>query len=174
MLAALAPSTQAQSLQRFGIQGSGAIVVPGADDPNFDHSTRLGWEAQFRYTISRLSVGAGYQRSTVFKVQGGGFSAAFSVVFVEPRYVATAGSKAAFYLAGRGGVGKLVCSPEPDCAPQEWGAVGGGGGGVLILVSRRTAIDLGAQFFTASYDTEGQTSRRAGYLLARLGLSVGL
>lgn len=172
LLIAVDSTLEAQSLQRWGIQGSGAIVVPTAKDPNFDNSTRLGWEAQVRYTLSRWSVGAGYQRSTVFKLTGGGFSAAFSVGFLEPRYVAAATSKAAVYVAGRAGIGRLECDPE--CVSQDWGVIGGGGGGVLVLVSRRTAVDLGAQFFTAQYNTEAGGSRRAGYILARVGLSIGL
>lgn len=172
LLATAVAGLEGQSLQRWGIQGSGAVVVPTAKDPNFDNSTRLGWEGQVRYTLSRWSVGAGYQRATVFKLAGGGFSAAFSVGFIEPRYVAAATSKAAVYVAGRAGIGRLECDPE--CVEQDWQVIGGGGGGVLVLVSRRTAIDLGAQFFTAAYDTEAGGSRRAGYILARLGLSIGL
>ena len=164
----------AQSLQRWGLQGSGALVFPTAEETDFQNETRLGWEAQVRYTFSRFSLGAGYQRSTVYRFDTGDFSAAVSVGFLEPRYVLMAGSGAALYLAGRVGVSQLVCSPAEDCLDQEFDLALGGGGGILVRVSRRVALDLGSQYFTTRYDIADGAKRRAGYILARLGLSVGL
>jgi hypothetical protein len=133
----------------------------------FENRTRLGYEAQLRYTPNRLSVGAGYQRSTVYsrRADGVDFSGALSLGFLEPRYVAVAGNRAAGYLAGRLGYGTLVCSEA--CSSDSYLSYGGGGG-ILILLTRRSAIDLGGQYFATN---DAATS---GYLLLRLGLSVGL
>lgn len=163
-----APVLEGQSAQRLSLQGSGAVLFPTQDDPFFENQTRLGYEAQVRYTFSRLSVGAGYQRSTVyrFSTDGVDFSAALSLGFLEPRYVVVAGNKAAFYLAGRLGYGNLVCSEE--CAANDNYLTYGGGGGLLLLVSRRVAMDLGSQYFLAN-DTFD-----SGYLMLRLGVSLGL
>jgi hypothetical protein len=172
----LAGTAQAQSQQRLSIQGSGALVFPTAEETAFKNTTRLGWEAQLRYTFSRFSLGAGYQQSTVYKIEGSDFSGAVSSLFVEPRYVLAAGSRLAFYLAGRVGMSQLVCSPKGDCAEQSWEAAYGGGGGLLFLLGNRVSLDLGSQYFATSYanapSVGGKTN--AGYVLARLGLSVGL
>ena len=164
----------AQSQQRWGIQGSGALVFPTAEERDFQNTTRLGWEAQIRYTFSNFSLGAGYQRSTVYQFETGDFSAAVSVVFLEPRYVVTASSLAALYLAGRVGMGPLVCNPKTDCAEQEMDVTFGGGGGALVRLSGRAALDIGVQYFTTRYDIALGEKQRAGYILARLGLSVGI
>jgi len=165
----------AQSLQRLSVQGSGALVFPTTIDPDFTNSTRLGIEGQLRYTFSRFSLGAGYQRSTVYKLEATDFTAAVSVGFLEPRYVAAATSRAALYLAGRVGVGSLLCSPREDCPEQDLELAFGGGGGVLVLLTDRVAIDLGGQYFATGFTRSiGAAKARPGYLLARLGLSVGL
>lgn len=161
-------SAAAQSAQRLSVQGSGALLFGSRVEGEFEEKTRLGYEAQLRYTASRLSVGAGYQRSTVYSFQAGNveFTAALSLGFLEPRYVVVAGDRAAGYLAGRLGYGTLVCSEA--CNANEGYITYGGGGGVLILLSQRAALDLGGQYFTAN-DTFA-----SGYLLLRLGLSLGL
>ena len=90
LLAGLFGSAASQSLQRLSLQGSGAALFPTTEDPNFESETRLGYEFQARYTLSRFSIGAGYQRSTVFSSPD--LSLALSLGFVEPRYVVAAGS----------------------------------------------------------------------------------
>lgn len=153
-----------QSTQRLSLQGSGAALFPTTEDPNFESETRLGFEAQVRYTFSRFSIGAGYQRSTVFSSPD--LTLALSLGFVEPRYVVAAGNTLAFYLAGRLGAGKLVCSEA--CQAQDTNLSYGGGGGVLIKLSRRVSGDLGAQYFQVSGDLS------SGYAMLRTGLSIGL
>lgn len=168
LVLAVPAALEAQSQQRFSVQGSGALLFPSRDDPFFENETRLGYEAQVRYTISRLSVGAGYQRSTVYKfsAENVDFSAALSLGFLEPRYLLAAGERAALYAAGRLGYGTLVCSET--CNANDSYITYGGGGGVLILLTRRAALDLGAQYFVAN-DTFD-----SGYAMLRLGLSLGL
>jgi len=168
LLVATASSAPAQSLQRLSVQGSGAVLFARESDPSFENQTRIGYEAQLRYTASRLSLGAGYQRSTVskFTADGVDFTAALSLGFLEPRYVILAGNAAALYGAGRLGYGSLVCSEE--CGGNDAYLTYGGGGGILFRLSSRMALDLGAQYFVVS-DTFD-----SGYAMLRLGLGLGL
>lgn len=155
---------EAQSLQRLSFQASGAVLFATTDDPNFTSKTRLGWEAQLRYTFGRFSLGAGYQRSTVFSFQGNPLSIALSLGFIEPRYVVAARTPVAVYVAGRLGVGKLVCS---SCSSGT-NATLGGGGGLLFKLSQRVSADLGAQYFRVTGDLA------SGYAMLRAGLGVGI
>lgn len=173
-LAGAAP-VGAQSLQRLSVQGSGALVFPTSESSTFENDTRLGWEAQLRYTFSRFSLGAGYQRSTVYKLTTGEFSGSVPVLFLEPRYVAAASSSVALYLAGRAGAGKLICNPSTDCADQSFEPTLGGGGGLLFALGERVSLDLGGQYFSTRFTpSAGADKTWAGYLLARAGLSIGL
>lgn len=165
----------AQSLQRVSAQGSGALVFPTAAEGDFRNSTRLGWEGQVRYTFSRFSLGGGYQRATVYRFETGDFSGAVGVLFLEPRYVAAAASGVAIYVAGRAGAGKLFCRPPEDCNPnQRFEPAFGGGGGLLFRFTRTVSADLGGQYFSTQYTLANGAKTRTGYVLARLGLSVGL
>lgn len=163
-LAAVGRQAPAQSLQKFSLQGSGAVLFATRKDPDFDSKTRLGWEAQARYTFSRFSLGAGYQRSTVFSSPQ--LNLTLSLGFIEPRLVLAAGGNLAFYVAGRAGLGKLVCSET--CNAPSTNKVYGGGAGLLLKLGRRVSADLGGQFFQMSGDLS------SGYAMARAGLSVGL
>ena len=78
-LAALAPGLAAQSLQRLSLQASGAALFATKKDPDFESKTRLGFEGQARYTFGRFSLGAGYQRSTVFAFTGNSLRMALSL-----------------------------------------------------------------------------------------------
>lgn len=168
LLVALAPSVAAQSLQRLSLQASGAALFATKKDPNFDSKTRLGFEGQARYTFGRFSLGAGYQRSTVFAFKGNDLKMALSLGFIEPRYVVTAGGGVAFYLAGRVGAGKLVCSQKSQCNTGGTNVAYGGGAGLLFRLSQRLSADAGAQYF----QVDGTLS--SGYAMARLGLGIGL
>jgi opacity protein-like surface antigen len=167
-LAALAPLGAAQSLQRLSLQASGAALFATKSDPDFESKTRLGFEGQVRYTFGRFSLGAGYQRSTVFAFTGNPLRMALSLGFIEPRYVVAAGGGVAAYLAGRVGVGKLVCSTQGNCGALGTNVAYGGGGGLLFRLSQRFSADLGAQYFQVSGDLS------SGYAMVRAGLGVGL
>lgn len=156
--------TAAQSLQRLSLQGSGAVLFATRNDPDFESKTRLGFEAQARYTLSRFSIGAGYQRSQVFSSPQ--LNLTLSLGFIEPRLVVAAGNMLALYLAGRAGLGKLVCSET--CNARKTNTVFGGGTGLLVKLGRRVSGDLGAQFFQMNGDLS------SGYAMARAGLSIGL
>jgi len=167
-LVSLAPPGAAQSLQRLSLQASGAALFPTNEDPIFESKTRLGFEGQVRYTFGRFSLGAGYQRSTVFAFTNSSLTMALSLGFIEPRYVVAAGRGVAFYLAGRVGAGKLVCSRSGECNAGGTNATYGGGGGLLFRLSQRFSADLGGQYFQVSGDLS------SGYAMARVGLGVGL
>lgn len=165
-LAAFVKSAESQSVQRLSLQGSGAALFATKNDPNFESKTGLGYEVQARYTFSRFSIGAGYQRSTVFSSPTLDLNLSLSLGFIEPRYVVAAGSTVAVYLAGRLGAGKLVCSEE--CQAQDTNLSYGGGGGLLFKLNRRLSADFGAQYFQVSGDLS------SGYAMVRAGLSIGL
>lgn len=157
---------EAQSAQPFSIQTSGALVFPTKSQAPFESDTRFGFDVQARYTHSRWSVGVGYQRSTVFRSSAIDVNAALSLFFVEPRFVVAANRQVGAYLAGRAGIGKLVCTPD-RCGESSYASFGGGGG-LLVRLTRALAVDVGAQFFTVTDDAN------TGYFLARLGLGLGL
>lgn len=177
LTSALAGPAVGQSMQRLSIQGSGAMVFPTSSSDPFENNTKLGWEAQLRYTFSRFSLGGGYQRSVVYQISQGtsNSTASVPVLFLEPRYVVTASSAVAVYLAGRVGIGSLKCNPEEDCATQGNEPALGGGAGVLVALGARVSLDLGSQYFSTRITTAtGSDKIWAGYLLARAGLSIGL
>jgi hypothetical protein len=175
LLAGLTSAVRAQSQQKWSVQGSGALVFPTAEESDFENSTRVGWEIQARYTFSRFSLGGGFQRSTVynFSADGVDFSAGVGVWFLEPRYVVLAGSRLAGYLAGRLGMSTLYCNPD-DCPEQGAHFAVGAGGGVLIRLGDRVSVDLGSQYFSTSYEVSSGATRTSGFILARLGLSIGI
>ena len=173
-LAMLAARGTAQSLQRFSLQGSGAVLFATREDPDFDSKRRLGFEAQARYTFGRFSLGAGYQRSTVFAFPDNPLTLALSFGFLEPRYVLAAGGGVAWYLAGRVGAGEIVCSIRESCPDQQIKLGYGGGTGLLFRLSRRLSGDLGAQFFQAPALSGPGGSVSSGYAMLRAGLGIGL
>ncbi len=165
-LLALAAPARAQSLQHWSVQGSAAVIAPVSLPEGLDSDIGLGFDAQLRYTFSRWSLGAGYQRSDVYRATASDLTIALSLGFLEPRYVAFASTPVAGYLAGRFGAGQLVCSR--DRCDNDWHVVAGGGGGLLFKLSNRLSLDLGGQYFVV---TDASSS---DFATARLGLGVGL
>ena len=174
-LALMSAPLAAQSRELVSLQVSGEVVFPTEDYGVLEKSATLGWEAQARFTFGRFSVGAGYQRSTVFKSDAsvGDITATLSLGFVEPRYVlGVFGNVVAPYVAARIGYGGLLVRSASDLIRSTDNSfIYGGGLGVIFQVASRVGIDVGAQYFVADF-TGGQGS--AGYFLTRLGVSVGL
>lgn len=173
LLLPAARGVEAQSRQPVSLQASGALVFPEDEYPGLESGTRLGWEAQLRYTFGRFSIGAGYQRSTIFRSaeEVGDITATLSLGFVEPRYVlGVIGNLGAPYLAARVGYGGLLIR-DPDDAYRSTteSFTYGGGAGMLFRVASGVSADLGAQYFRADFD-QGSS----GYFMVRLGASVGL
>lgn len=166
LVPALSSRAEGQSRQRWSVQGSAAVIWPLDEPVDLESDVRIGWDGQVRYTFSRLSIGAGIQRSPILRATVGDLNVALLLGFIEPRYVLAAGSGAALYAAGRLGAGRLSCSP--DRCTDDWHVTLGGGGGVLFQITPRLAADLGAQFFTVA------DASNSNYLTARLGLGLGL
>ena len=166
---AFTDGAQAQSLQRLSVQASGAVLFATQNDPTFESKTRLGWEGQIRYTFGRFSLGAGYQRSTVFAFTEGTPppTLQLSFGFIEPRMVVAASRFVAVYVAGRAGAGKLVSSSS-DFNVGKTSIGYGGGGGFLIRLSSRLSADLGGQYFEVRGDLPSR------YAMIRAGLGFGL
>ena len=171
LLAVGATAGSAQSRQSWSVQVSGEAVLPTkAYGDVLQSSSTLGWEVQGRYTFGRFSVGAGYQRTVVFKSDAAALTGTLSVGFVEPRYVmAVLGDRLAPYLAARVGYGALLIRDTPSVTQNSF--TYGAGLGVLVAVVPHVAIDLGGQYFVANFGGNGGT---AGYFLVRAGLAVGL
>ena len=161
----------AQSLQPVSMQASGEWVSPTKDYGfTLPASATVGWELQARLTAGRLSLGAGYQRSTVFKSDQAALTGTLSLGFIEPRVVVLVlGQRIAPYLAGRLGYGALLIPQRPSV--NESVLTYGGGAGVLIALVPRLALDIGGQYFVTDFQSQGGN---AGYWLVRMGAAVGL
>lgn len=170
-IAGTGDALHAQSRQRISVQGSGQFVAATKDyGTTLPKNAKLGFEGQLRLTGNRFSIGAGYQRSTVFRSTAAGVTGTLSLAFVEPRYVVVLlGESAALYAAGRVGYGRLMIRSTPRVSQNS--TTYGGGLGVLVGLTPRVAVDIGGQYFVADFGGGGGS---AGYVLARLGLAVGL
>lgn len=173
LLLPAARPAHAQSRQLVSLQASGAMVFPEDEYPGLESGSRLGWEAQLRFTFGRFSIGGGYQRSRVFQSaeEVGDITATLSLGFIEPRYVlGVLGNVGAPYLAARVGYGGLLIrSPDDVVRSTTESFTYGGGAGILFRVASGVSADLGAQYFRADFD-QGSS----GYFMVRLGASVGL
>ena len=169
-LALVSADAVAQSRQPWSVQASGEWAFPTKDYGELEGGATLGWELQGRYTFGRFSLGAGYQRTTVFKADAADLTGTLSLGFVEPRYVvAVLGERMAPYVAARLGYGALLIRESPRITENSF--TYGAGAGVMIAVAPRVTIDVGGQYFAADFGGSGGT---AGYFLARLGVAVGL
>ncbi|HPF61062.1 MAG: outer membrane beta-barrel protein [Gemmatimonadetes bacterium] len=176
----------AQSAQRWSVQGS-ILNVSTSGDAYEGLDAGLGVEAQVRYTPSAFSIGAGYQRSShdLTFDDGSTETVTLSGVFAEPRYVIDVGSGSyAPYLAGR------VAFLTQKIAFEGLEASASGtqlnvGGGVLVRLSPRVNLDLGATYGAIDFDDvkvefEGQSATIDGSsgsgknLVLRAGVTVGL
>lgn len=184
----LAPATrlEAQSAQRFSAQGSFLYVSPSGDAYE-GLGSGVGFEAQLRYTPSAFSLGIGYQRSS-HDIDLEGFAdetATISGVFLEPRYVIDVGSMSyAPYIAAR----LALLTQSVDLDGLEASASGTQfnlGGGVLVRLTPRINLDLGATYGAIDFDDaevsfEGETVTIADSggsgknLVLRVGLTIGL
>lgn len=161
LLPAFPATAAAQSAQPLSLQAATALWFATDQNPTFDPQTRLGVEAQIRYTVSRFSLGVG----VAAQFPQSELRLARAAAFVEPRVVVAAGNNAALYLAGRLGAGKLICTPACNTGAN---VTYGGGGGVLFRVNRRLTADLGAQYLRVF------NWPSSGYAMLRAGWSLGL
>jgi hypothetical protein len=182
-IATLSGDLQAQSAQPYSVQASGLYnAITGGLVENLQDG--WGGEAQFRYTPGALSVGAGFQ-FTFHNLEARTDGAWLYGGFIEPRYRIYAGSNVvAPYLSARLGILKMAFTGG-DLSLSSIFMQLNGGGGILIRLSSRLNLDLGASF---GYDRLGSgtlTSKSDGTAVAvastsgsnaviRLGLAIGL
>ncbi len=178
----------AQSAQRWSLQISG-IGVGGSGDAFAGVSTGWGGEAQVRYTPSSFSLGIGFQfsrhdfddpelASTVpVKYYG---------AFAEPRYVIDLHSSSlAPYLSARlAWLTQSADFQEFAASAKGSGFQVNGGGGVLVRLSSRMNLDLGATFGSIHFgdyivkQNGEELGRVAGgngtNFVGRVGIAIGL
>jgi len=190
-VAAVPDSALAQSAQRYSIQASGLFV--GTFGEAYDGlAGGPGVEAQFRVTPSAWSFGFGVQGSShaFDDASLGSDNITLSGVFFEPRRVVDVGSSQfAPYLSAR--VAFLRQSLDIDVngtavSASASGAQFNAGGGVLLRLTPRVNLDLGATYGLINFgDVEvdiagiGGTkiegsSGNGSNLVLRAGLAIGL
>ncbi len=188
----VAPSlVQAQSAQRYSLQASG-IFVGTFGEAYEGLSSGPGFEAQFRITPSAWSFGFGVQGSShsIDDATFGDETVTLAGVFFEPRRVIDVGSSQfAPYVSAR--IAFLQQSLELDVSGTQLtadatGAQFNAGGGVLIRLSPRVNLDLGATYGLINFgdveiDVAGSgrtklegTSGNGSNLVVRAGLAFGL
>ncbi len=188
-LSAASTSLSAQSAHRWSLQASG-LYVGVYGDAYEGLSNGAGFEAQVRYTPSAFSLGIGVQ-SSLHDVTVAGFqTVSLAGAFIEPRYVLDIGSdRAAPYVAAR--VSYLrqqadVTELGETFALTADGTQLNGGGGVLVRLSPRLNLDIGATYGAITFEdvvitnSSGATVTVPGSsgsgrnLVLRLGVSIGL
>jgi hypothetical protein len=179
----LAGNLEAQSAQAFSLQGS-ALVNGVFGDVFTGLQDGIGGEAQFRYTPGALSVGAGFQ-FTVHGVEGRMEDVRLYGGFIEPRHRIHVGSNVvAPYVSGRLSVLKVGFSGG-DLSLSSTFMQLNGGGGLLVRMSSRLNLDVGATFGYNRLGSGVLTSESSGTavpvesssgsnIVIRLGLAIGL
>jgi opacity protein-like surface antigen len=138
----------------------------GRDGFGFDGGVALG--------IGAFSLGTGYQR-TFHGRSGARATAVYEGVFVEPRVSLLLGYGAFTpYVAGRlVRVGRLFDRNDSDDTRSPDGVQFGGGAGLLVDVSPRLSVDLGAMYTGLRLDDGDAGDRRTtNGVLLRVGLTA--
>lgn len=189
-LAALSPLA-AQSAQKWSIQASGLYV--GMFGKAYEGlKAGPGFEAQVRYTPSVWSFGFGGQVSQhdFDDPDLHGMKVSLAGAFFEPRRVIDVGSsKAAPYVSARLAFLQQSIDFEVDGTTVNASASGAqvnGGGGVLVRLSPKVNLDLGATFGLIKFSDvkvnipgEGSvnvqgSSGNGSNLVIRVGVAIGL
>lgn len=156
-----------------------------------DYSGGAGVELQYRRTSGTWSFGGGLQATShsLDNSRGIGGTSKLVGLFVEPRYVIPNTSSAAPYLSARLAVIRQSLTTDEIVQGQgkfsgsATGLQGNLGGGVLLALSRRVNLDMGATFgivhfgeFTADQSNVSVTTQSGSgtNLVVRIGLGVGL
>ena len=181
----------AQTSQRWSVQAS-AIYADLFGDEFGTLNAGAGFELQARFTPSALSIGGGVQYTVHgdSEAEADGHDADIDLlgVFVEPRYVIdTRSQRVAPYISARLALARFdVRVAFSDGELLDFTANGvtlNGGGGLLVRLTPRMNLDIGATAGYTSYeDTEGSVSGQSfevqlgsgTNLVLRLGLAVGL
>jgi hypothetical protein len=182
LCASLAAPSAAQSRQPLSLQVSGLFAKPfGGDYDDFRVGSGGGGEAQIRYTPGALSIGAGFQLTShsspgyVLTLDDGslvdvsGVGAKIFGAFIEPRYVIFVGSdRIAPYVSARlsmlhyGTDANWADRSQPYRGTLNWNTTGltaNGGGGLMVRLTSRMNLDLGATYGYSSFGAYSQTIR---------------
>lgn len=191
VVATLAASTPAlaQSAHRWSVQASGLYVgVSGRAYEGLANGP--GVEAQGRYSPGAFSIGLGVQASTHDLTLQTVETVNLYGAFVEPRYVFDIGSdRAAPYLSAR--LAYLTQQADIDFQGDTYTLEANGtqlnpGGGVLVRLTPRMNLDIGATYGRIHFDdvvvsnsaglseTVTGSSGSGRNLVVRLGVSIGI
>jgi len=192
LLLGLATTARAQSAQKISLQLSGLSATVFGDEFT-GWGSGVGFEAQVRYNPSAFSIGGGFQWTThgvdETEVDLSGFdvSLKLSGVFVEPRYIITVNSdKVAPYVSGRLSILResgTISDATDEITFSATGTTINGGGGILVRLSERTNLDIGATYgFTKFGDAtvtgdginETFESASGSNVIFRVGVSIGV
>lgn len=188
-LALVAGSTTlpAQSAQRWSMQVS-PLFVAAFGDAYEGLENGLGFEAQARLTPGAWSFGAGIQASS-HGLKDLDENVTLAGIFFEPRRVFDIGKNQAPYLSGRVAIlAQSATISDPSFGSIDLSATGAQfnvGGGVLVRLSPRVNLDLGAtlgiiRFGDVEAKGNGQTitvdgtSGTGQNLVLRVGFAFGL
>jgi hypothetical protein len=190
-LICVADTVSAQSAQRFSVQGSllhedvwgDAFVWPQLQG---DMPGGFGAEGQLRYNSGKaISWGGGVQGTRHSWESNDGEATKWNAdvfgFFLEPRYVLpVGGSSFAPYLAARLALTRLSVNTS-GISGNSIGQTINGGGGVLVRLSSRVNLDLGATYGYTHFGEFGfensNTAFEAGNgtnLITRVGLAFGI
>jgi hypothetical protein len=182
LAAALMPAVaRAQTSQRLSVQGS-LLYADIYGDNFFAVGGGLGFEAQLRYTPSALSIGAGvqYTRHNDVAAEADGHEGQIELLglFVEPRYTIYIGSdNVAPYVAARVAIARLHLFNDFSTGEElTWTSPGvtlNGGGGLLVRLSSRLNLDVGASAGFTHYSTAEGEESRDGEVISRFDIDLG-
>lgn len=182
----LTANVAAQSAQLFSVQGSALYekVQGDASQWRVDESLPAGYgaEAQLRYTPGLLSWGGGLQGTSHSWTDSGKESNLRMIgVFLEPRYVLPATGRLGPYISARLALTTLKLKIADVDIGDATGKTINGGGGVLVALSPRINLDVGATFGYTNFGdlmkNNAPTGLKTGSgtnLIARVGLAIGL
>jgi opacity protein-like surface antigen len=175
-IVAIAPAAAAQSGQTWSLQAS---VLAASQNIGDEAVNGVGFEGQLRYTPPKVySFGVGFQYSTH---TSGEDKITIMGAFLEPRYVVDIGSdRIAPYIAGRLAFLRqsLTLSEQSGLEFKSSGTAIGGGAGMLIRLTPKINIDIGAAFVNQGFGdaSDGGINvsfeRFNGYV-AKAGFSFG-
>ena len=171
----------AQSAQLISVQGSALYesVQGDAFQWRLDESLPAGYggEVQLRFTPGTLSWGGGLQGTThSWTDQGDKWNLRMIGIFLEPRYTLPGTASLYPYLSARLALTTLKLKIAGEEIGDASGQTVNGGGGVLVRLTPRMNLDVGATFgYTKFGDFDATIQTGSGTnLIARVGLAIGL
>lgn len=177
----LPAAVTAQTSQRISVQGSALYADIYGD--NFSAvAGGYGFELQLRYTPGVLSVGGGvqYTKHNDSQAEADGHEGNIELIgfFVEPRYAFHVGSESvAPYVAARVALARLdlfnAFSTGTDLHWRSPGVTLNAGGGLLVRLSSRTNLDVGASAGFTHYSTAEGEETRDGEVISRFDIDLG-